>query len=379
MGEQRGNVRARDPSTGRFSVSRLTSPAPLAWALAIGVALAGLWRADASRPAVAQARAADEWHVEVVVTRIPRPAQIAFTPAGRLVVLSHGWRGDAAAEIFELDLSAPLPVDGAHAPRIVIPFSDGPRKNVFGSLAIDAETGDLLLGEENGNRVSRLTRARRLEDVAVGIQHLVGGGAIALDGRGRLIVLDYASAETRMRSETPLPPILESAAGEGYQGPLVFRVDLRDAVRPRRLDLVPPLFPRWWAVTPGAEPLSRFISVASLPGDDLLLLDSLGQLFRLTPGVGLRRVARLPAGHYHGTNIALGADGSAYVSSGFHIRGLYRVSPSGVVTSIARELGDPAGIAVDRDGAIYIAETALHRIIRLVEVGGLRAPPKPPS
>jgi sugar lactone lactonase YvrE len=76
-------------------------------------------------------------------------------------------------------------------------------------------------------------------------------------------------------------------------------------------------------------------------------------------------VARLPAGHYHRTNMAVAPDGSVYVSSGFHIRGLYRVSPTGAVESIARELGDPAGIAVDRDGAVYVAETALHRIVRL--------------
>jgi hypothetical protein len=314
--------------------------------------------------AVSSAQSAGDWRMDVVVTQIPRPAQLAFTPSGRLVVLSHGWRGDAAGEVFEFDLSVPLPIDGSRAPRIVIPFADGPRKAVFGSLAV-SEGGDLFLGEENGNRVSRLSRGRRLDDVAVGIQHLVGGGAIALDRHGRLLVVDYASPETRLRSETPLPPALEAAAGEGYQGPLVFRVDIRDTALPRRLDLVPPLFPRAWSARPGEEPLSRFICVAPLPGEDLLLLDSLGQLFRLTPGVGLRRLARLPGGHYHRTNIALGADGSAYVSSGFHIRGLYRVSPAGAVTSIARELGDPAGIAVDRDGAVYVAETALHRIIRL--------------
>ena len=360
----RADTFVRDRSTRRFGVSRLTSP-PRTWALAACVALVCLACADAARPAAAQSHAPGEWRVEVVATQIPRPAQIEFNSAGRLVVLSHGWRGDAAGEIFEVDVSVPLPVDLSRAPRLVIPFADGPRKTVFGSLAVLAETGDLFLGEENGNRVSRLSRARRLDDVAVGIQHLVGGGAIALDRRGRLVVLDYASAETRMRSESPLPPELESAAGEGYQGPLVFRVDLHESVLPRRLDLIPPLFPRAWAVKAGEEPLSRFISVAPLPGDDLLLLDSLGQLFRLTPGVGLQRVARLPAGHYHRTNIALGPDGSAYVSSGFHIRGLYRITSSGVVTSIARELGDPAGIAVDREGAIYVAETALHRIIRL--------------
>jgi hypothetical protein len=328
------------------------------------LALASGVRAGSAPATTVQSGVAGDWHMDVVVTRIPRPVQLSFTQTGRLVVLSQGWRGDAAGEIFEFDLSAPLPIDGSREPHIVIPFAEGPRKTVFGSLAV-SEAGDLFLGEENGNRVSRLNRARRLDDVAVGIQHLVGGGAIALDRHGRLIVVDYASPETRLRSESPLPPALEAAAGEGYQGPLVFRVDLRGTALPRRLDLVPPLFPRAWAARPGEEPLSRFISVTPLPDDDLLLLDSLGQLFRLTPGTGLRRLARLPAGHYHRTNIGLAADGSAYISSGFHIRGLYRVSPAGAVTSIARELGDPAGIAVDRDGAVYVAETALHRIIRL--------------
>src|SRR5205807_6890038 len=136
-------------------------------------------------------------------TQIPRPVQLALTAAGTLTVLSHGWRGDAAAEIFELDLTTPLPVDASRAPRIVIPFAEGPRKTVFGSLAVDPRTGDLFLGEENGNRISRFTAARRLHDFAVGLQHLVGGSAIALDGRGRLVVVDHASFQTRQHAESP--------------------------------------------------------------------------------------------------------------------------------------------------------------------------------
>jgi hypothetical protein len=305
----------------------------------------------------------------VVATQIPRPVQLAIAGSGNLIVLSHGWRGDAAAEIFDLDLGGALPLDVSRSPRVVIPFAEGPRRTVFGSLALDPRTGDLFLGEENGNRISRLAAGRKLHDFAVGLQHLVGGGAIALDSHGRLVILDYTSPETRHRSESPLPPALEAIAGDGYQGPLVFRLDPRDGgPLPRRLDLLPPLFPRAWATQPGAEPLSRFISVAALPGEGVVLLDSLGQLFRLTPGARearLVRVARLPAGHYHRTNMAVAPDGAVYVSSGFHIRGLYRVSATGVVDSIARELGDPAGIAVDRDGAVYVAETALHRIVRL--------------
>ena len=32
---------------------------------------------------------------------------------------------------------------------------------------------------------------------------------------------------------------------------------------------------------------------------------------------------------------------------------------------VASELGDPGGIVLDREGALYVAETALHRIIRI--------------
>ena len=349
------SVCPRDASTRDFNLSRLTC-AGLAFLLALGSAALG----------PAQPRVDGDWRVEVVATQIPRPSQLAFRHGGGLVVLSHGWSGDAAAELFDLDLAGPLPLDVSRVPRLVIPFAEGPRKNAFGSLAVDPASGDVFLGEENGNRISRLTAGRRLHDFAVGLQHLVGGSAITLDGRGRLLIVDYASAETRLRSESPLPPALESAIGDGYQGPLVLRVDPHEpAPLPRRLDLLPPLYPRGWTTPPG-EPLSRFISVAPLPGDDILLLDSLGQVFRLSPGARPVLLARLPAGHYHRTNVAVAPDGTVYVSSGFHIRGIYEVAPSGRVTSIARELGDPAGIAVDRDGAIYIAETALHRIIRLV-------------
>jgi streptogramin lyase len=111
--------------------------------------------------------------------------------------------------------------------------------------------------------------------------------------------------------------------------------------------------------------LPRFIAVTATPGGDLVLLDSLGELRRLTPEGHLVSITRLPAGHYHRTNMAVTPDGSIVVSSGFHIRHLYGVSPAGAVTTIARDLGDPAGVAVDRSGAIYLAEAAHHRIVRI--------------
>jgi hypothetical protein len=295
---------------------------------------------------------------------VGRPIQLAFDHGGRLVVLSHGRRGDAAGEIHRLDVTWPLPIDAGRAPRVVIPFSEAPRKPTLGSLAVDPRTGDLYLGEENGNRVYHLSTDHRLTAVAVGLQHLVGGSSIALDGDGRLIAVDYTSPETEGRAEMPPPRGLE-ALGTGYQGPLIFRVTLGDgAALPRRLDLVPPFFPRGWISPPG-EPLTRFMAVAVRSDGTLLLLDSLGEVFRLTDAGELHALTRLPAGHYQRTSLAIARDGALLVSTGFHVRRLLRVSPEGTVTTIAAELGDPNGVAVDADGCIYLAETALHRVIRI--------------
>ena len=313
--------------------------------------------------AEAQARIAQ---IEVVATAVPRPAQLALTSSGRLVVLSQGWRGDSAAEIYWLDPVSTTPLDASLAPRLVIPFADGPRKTALGSLALDQKSGDLYLGEENGNRIYRLVAARRLTPLAVGLNHLLGGSSLALDREGRLVVLDYASFESQLRSESPAPPALEALAVEDYTGPLVFRLNPQEDVPlPRRLELIAPIFPRPPVRRTAGEPLHKFIAVTPIAGDGLALLNSVGEVLILSGEGQLRRLARLPSGHFHRTSMAVGPDGSVFVSAGFHIRELYRVTPSGTVTSVAHDLGDPQGIVVDRSGAIYVAETALHRIIRL--------------
>src|SRR5262249_30824336 len=196
-------------------------------------------------PAAGEAQPARPPQIDVVASAVPRPAQLGLTSAGRLVVLSHGWRGDSAAEIYWLDPRAATPIDASRAPRLVIPFAEGPRQTAFGSLGIDPTSGDLFLGEENGNRIYRLVGGKRLTAVAVGLNHLLGGSSVALDREGRLVMLDYASFESQLRSESPLPPSLESLAVEDYTGPLVFRIDPEDDVPlPRRLEVVAPRFPK---------------------------------------------------------------------------------------------------------------------------------------
>jgi hypothetical protein len=350
----------RKTSTRRFRLSRLGPVAAI-----LGAALVALATPRPARPEAVPGIVTEPGvTAELVVTEIGRPIQLAFDPAGRLLVLGHGRRGAAAGEIHRFDVTGALPIDAEHAPRVLIPFSEA-RKPTLGSLAVDARTGDLYLGEENGNRVYRLATESRLVAVAVGLRHLVGGSSIALDSDGRLIALDFASPETEGRAETPPPRGLE-VLGTGYQGPLIFRVALGDgAALPRRLDLVPPLFPRGWISPPG-EPLTRLIAVAARPDGTLVLLDSLGEVFRLGNAEGLTRVARLPSGHYQRTSVAVTPAGTLFVSTGFHVRRLFRVTPEGAVATVASELGDPGGVVVDAEGRIYVAETALHRIIRLV-------------
>jgi sugar lactone lactonase YvrE len=331
--------------------------------------------------ATAEVEVAPDLRAEVVVVGVPRPVQIALDGSGHLVILSHGWRGDAAAELYRFELAA-LPLDASRAPRMVVPFSPGPRKAAFGSLALDPHSGDLFMGEENGNRVYRLSADTKLALFGVGLNNLLGGSSLAFDRDGRLVVLDYTSPEEeQQRSETPPPASFEGLGGNAYHGPVVIRLDPReDLPLPRRLDLIPPFFPVGAAIHfAGSEPLFRFISVAmatTAASQAAVLLDSVGQLFVLGSDGLLRPLARLPSGHYHRTHMAVGPDGSVFVSSGFQIRQIFRVSPTGVVTVVARDLGDPEGIAVDEDGDLYVAENALHRIIRIR--AAVRPPPASP-
>jgi hypothetical protein len=299
----------------------------------------------------------------VVATGVPRPLQLVWD--GRaLVVLSPGARGDSAGEIYRLPLDVDAPVDLARQPRVRIPFAD-PSAATLGSMALDPRSGDLFLGEENGTHVWRLGADERLALYATGLRRLAGGSTLAFDRFGRLVLVDYADPYLSQPDERP-PPGLEQLREEDYRGPLVFRLTLDPSLPlPRRLGSLPPLFPRAWGGRAGGGMLPHLISVAPLPHGDLLLLTSGGGLYRLGGDGGFALFARLPRGQYNRTNMTAAADGTVFVSGGFHVGRVFRVAADGGVTVVASGLADPAGIALDDRGALYVAESSLHRIVRL--------------
>lgn len=303
--------------------------------------------------------------LEVVATGVSRPLQLALD--GRaLVVLSPGSHGDSAGEIYRVDLDGELPVNLARQPRVRIPFADA-RTATLGSLAVDPASRQLFLGEENGSRIYQLASDERLTVYATGLHRLPGGSTLAFDGSGRLVVVDHVDPIVS-RPEERGPPGLEPFREEDYRGPLVFRVALEPGIPlPRRLDRMPPLFPRAWGGRRGGALLPRFIAVAPAAAGDLALLGSSGELFRLTGDGALVSLARLPPGHgqYNRINMVGAPDGSIIVSGGFHVARIFRVEPDGGVSTVASNLGDPEGIALDRDGYLYVAESAFHRIVRI--------------
>jgi NHL repeat-containing protein len=313
---------------------------------------------------------------EVVVTGVSRPLQLILDGT-TLVVLGPGARGDAAGEIYRVDLDGQLPVDLSRQPRLRIPFA-GTSQATLGSLALDPATRDLFVGEENGVRIYRLGADGRLTFYATGLHRLAGGGTLAFDDQRRLVVLDYVDPRLSP-SDEQTPPGLEQFRDEDYRGPLVFRLALDSTIPlPRRLATLAPLYPRAWGGRQGGAMLPRLISVLPVAAGEIVVLSSRGELFRVASNGALVRYAVLPPGQYNRTTMTTGPDGSVFVSGGFHVGAVFSVTADGRVSLVARDLADPEGIAVDPHGVLYVAESSLHRIVR-VDAGGRGVTRPPPS
>jgi hypothetical protein len=297
---------------------------------------------------------------EVVATGVPRPLQLVVD-RGTLVVLGPGARGDSAGEVYRLEPGA-LPIDVSRLPRVRVPFLDG-RLATLGSMALEPASHDLFMGEENGTRVYRLDAHERLTPYLEGLRRLPGGSALGFDAVGRLLLVDHADPLISPGEDKP-PSGLEQFRDEDYRGPLLFRITLDPSLPlPRRVDRMLPLFPRNWGGRAGGAMLPRLVAVAAI-GDDLVMTASSGVVYRLT-GERLTPLATLPRGQYLRINMVEGPADSVYISGGFSIGYIFHVTRDGSVTTLPGPIGDPQGLALSPDGYLYVAESSLHRIIRL--------------
>jgi DNA-binding beta-propeller fold protein YncE len=67
--------------------------------------------------------------------------------------------------------------------------------------------------------------------------------------------------------------------------------------------------------------------------------------------------------------VAVGVDGSVYVADAGDAQAVRRISPDGMVSTIARGFDTPSGLAIDRTGVLYVADTGADAI-RRVELDG---------
>jgi len=297
---------------------------------------------------------------EVVATGISRPLQLVLDRR-TLVVLGPGGRGDSAGEIYRLDLGA-LPIDAGRLPRVRVPFLDG-RLATLGSMALEPASRDLFLGEENGTRVYRLDALEHLTAYLDGLRRLPGGSALTFDAAARLLVVDHADPLISPGEDKPTPG-LEQFRDEDYRGPLLFRVTLDSTLPlPRRVDRMPPLFPRNWGGRAGGAMLPRLVAVAAT-GDDFAMMASSGVVYRLS-GDRLTPLATLPRGQYLRINMVSGPGDTVFISGGFSVGYIFQVSRDGAITTLPGPIGDPQGLALGNDGYLYVAESSLHRIIRI--------------
>ncbi len=261
----------------------------------------------------------------------------------------------------------------------------GPAAKAFLSdpsgVAVDS-SGNVYVADTGNHRVRRIDVNGTIESYAgTGVQGYAGDGspatgarldtpvAVAVDATGHVYVADYGNRRVR---RIDLAGAIETLAGPGGST-------------------------EWGDSSPATE--ARIDGPAGVAADaagNVYVTDYLGRRVRRIDAAGMistiagtveagsggggvadRAVLDGPAG------VAVGADGSVYVADylGGRVR---RIDASGVISTVAGAgdsgsggdgaadgalLDGPAGVAVDAEGNVYVAERSNHRVRRIDSSG----------
>jgi sugar lactone lactonase YvrE len=228
-------------------------------------------------------------------------------------------------------VAAVLALGGA-APRFVDPEG----------IALDSR-GGLLVADLHGKRVFRVDLAHRTKavvattptaaiDVAVakGVTYVLGEQKLFRLSGSTLEALPYSLPLTFAIAPAPDGRLALANIGDS-------RIELLDVASGER--------------TPVAVSVRRAHGVAYAPDGSLLVADTdAGRILRVTPG-GARVLARVPGP----LAVTAGRDGSIYAVL-VDLGQVVRIAPNGRRRTIMRNLVDPADVAVDAKGRVYVSE-----------------------
>lgn len=335
---------------------RLSAAVTLVLGLTTGAA-AQVW-SGASLQGAPMLQLTAGWRLELVGVGFRLPQDVALDPPDGLWLLTQvDPTGSGASALVRIPLSGLLPVEAKTLRPVSIPFSPDPARFRMGSLARHPTTGDLYVAERLGRHIYRVPPGGSPVLYARGLNQ-AAFWALAFDGEGRLVVLDFAGrsvvADMARAGEREW-----FGEGERYEGPVLYRLAVDDPLPlPRNLEYAKPVFPAAALRRTGAM-LPRYRSVRPLPGGDLLLVGPAGELHRLRHDGAIASLGSVSGAHM----VALGPEGELYALDHFGGR-IVRVDPDGTARPFVEGLTRPMALVTLPDGSLVVAEDS-GQVLRL--------------
>ena len=215
------------------------------------------------------------------------------------------------------------------------------------SVAPDG-AGNLYIADGVNNRIRKVDSAGVISTVAA---QLANPRGVALDGAGNLYIADFGNHRIR---KVDAAGMITTVAGDGTEGS---GGDGGPAV---------------------AAQLNRPAGVAADGAGNLYIADFGNQRIRKVDSAGV--ISTVAAQLFYPSGVAPDGAGNLYIADSGNQR-IRKVDSAGVISTVAGDgrggysgdggtataarLSNPAGVAVDGSGNLYIADTGNHRIRRL--------------